>query len=56
MRILILIAILVGVYFAITVVSKWLLNWIFRANDNASLSNEKSETQKEIEDFIDEKN
>lgn len=53
MGILLFLAILIGVYFAITVVLKWLLNWIFKADDNASLSNEKSETQKEIEDFID---
>ena len=53
MHILILIAILIGVYFAITVVLKWLLNWIFRADKNTLEFHETSETQKEIEDFID---
>ncbi|MGB0255476.1 MAG: hypothetical protein ACPF95_04850 [Flavobacteriaceae bacterium] len=52
MRILILIAILVGVYFAITVLLKWLLEWIFKADKNTSEFHEKSETQQEIEDFI----
>lgn len=52
MRILIFIAILVGVYFAITVVLKWLLEWVFKADESTSEFYEESETQKEIEDFI----
>ena len=56
MGILLFLAILIGVYFAINVVLKWLLNWIFKADESTSEFHETSETQKEIEDFIDEKN
>lgn len=56
MGILLFLAILIGVYFAITVVLKWLLNWIFSVDESTWEFHETSETQKEIEDFIDEKN
>jgi|GEM_PF-4878369 len=48
MGLLLLIALFVGVYFAITIPLNWLFDWIFREN----VENEKSQEQKELEDFI----